>query len=150
MAHPLTKEEIEKAKAEQKAIIADCDRQIADYQFNIGVLNGYIVNKSDLKAQAQAVLADLDDDFPIVASTTTASGNPDAESIVDSSLIGSAVPLVGKTLKIRPATPEEDSAVIVEFKKDKGEVVVGKPLKGGQVPKGVSYKVLEAIPGEVG
>ena len=149
MAHPLTKEEIEKAKTEQKAIIAEADRQITNYQFNIGVLNSYIAQKDALKVQAQAILADLDDDFPVVASVTTASGNPEAKSIIDSSLTGSIIALVGRTLKVRPAEPEEDSAVIIDFKKDTGEVLVGKPLKGGQVPKGVSYKVLEAIPGEV-
>ena len=146
MAHPLTKEEIEKAKQKQRAIISDCDKAMADCQNNITTLNSAIVQQSALKKLAQDTLQDLGDDFPVVASTTTASGNPEAESIIDSSLIGSTALLVGQRLKIRPDTPDEDSADIVEFNEGKGEVIVGKPFKGGQVPKGVPYKVLDLIP----
>jgi len=147
MTKPLTKEEIEKAKQKQRAMISDCDKAIADCQNNIATLNSVIAQQAALKKLAQNTLADLTDDFPVVAGTTTASGNSEAKSIVDAALISSTVPLVGQTLKVRPDTPDEDSAEIIEVNEGKGEVIVGKPLKGGQVFKGVPYKVLDKIPG---
>lgn len=146
MTLPLTKEQVDLAKATQRLVIAECDKAIADLQRNIAVLQDLIVQQGNKKKMAQDTLSDLENDFPMVQSVTTTSGNLEATSIVDSSLIGSDVPMVGKSLKIHPDTPNEDVANIVEFKKDKGEVVVGKALKGGQVVKGVPFKVLEIIP----
>lgn len=149
MANPLTKEEVEKAKQKQRGVITDCDKAIADGQDNIATLNTVIAQQTGAKSLAQDTLRALDDDFPMAEGLTTAKGNPGATSIVDSSLIDSSLPLVGKTLKIRPATLEEDSADIIEFKADTGEAVVSKQLKGGQVPSNVSYKILDVIPNEV-
>ena len=146
MTLPLTKEQVEKAKQTQRAIIAECDKAIADLAFNIAALQSLVVQQNSKKKLAQDTLSDLENDFPVVTSITTAPGNPDATSVIDSTLVGSTTIVVGKTLKVHPDTPNEDVATIVEFKKDKGEVVVGKALKGGQVPKGAPFKILSTIP----
>lgn len=66
MADPLTKAEVEKAKQTQRAIIAECDKAIADLQYNIGVVQDLVIQQRTKKNVAKDTLAALIKDFPEV------------------------------------------------------------------------------------
>ena len=61
---PESKEQIKESKDKQKAIIADCDKAIADIQYNMDVLQKALTAQNEAKTQAQSTLDDLNTDFP--------------------------------------------------------------------------------------
>lgn len=147
MTKPLTKEQIELDKSNQRAIIVDADRQIVNHQYNIGVLNGYIAAQTAIKARAQAVLSDLQDDYPIAAGTTTANGATSAKTAIDSGLIGTALQLSGKNLIIFPDDVDKrEKKVITEFETVTGTMSVTPDKFSKWVMSGTPYQIQNQIP----
>lgn len=147
MAHPLTKEEVEKAKQKQRGIISDCDKAIADCQNNIATLNSVMAQQNTTRKLAEDTLADLQDDFPTASGVTTAPGAPDGTSLVDASLVGNTTVAPGLVATIWPDdASKRESQVIKAFDVTTGVSAVSAPFKGGQVPANVPHKINPAIP----